>query len=90
MFPWRSARTLGRSWPSAKEIGLAIGFVVLVVLASLPGFREGFTLLPPANWIVWAVVLLLVAGALALSSSPLRLAVLFGALLVDHYVNLLL
>lgn len=67
------------SWPKAKEVGLAIGFVVLVLLASLPGFREGFTLLPPANWIVWGVVLLLVAGALALSSSPLRLAVLFAA-----------
>jgi spermidine synthase len=69
----------GPSLPKAKEIGLAIGFIVLVVLASLPGYREGFALLPPANWIVWAVVLLLVAAALVLSASPLRLAVLFGA-----------
>ncbi|MBN8990874.1 MAG: fused MFS/spermidine synthase [Rhizobiales bacterium] len=67
------------SWPKTKEMALAIGFIALVVLASLPGFREGFTLLPPANWIVWGAVLLLVAAALALSASPLRLAVLFGA-----------
>jgi spermidine synthase len=67
------------SWPKAREVGLAIGFVLLVLLASLPGFREGFTILPAANWIVWAVVLLLVAGAVVLSSSPLRLAALFAA-----------
>jgi len=69
----------GSSLPKAKEIGLAIGFIVLVLLVSLPGYREGFTLLPTANWIVWAAVLLLVAGALLLSASPLRLAVLFAA-----------
>jgi len=68
-----------RSWPKGKEAGLVIGFVVLVLLACLPGLREGFMILPLANWIVWGVVLLLVAGALASSSSPLRLAALFAA-----------
>ena len=67
------------SWPKAREVGLAIGFVGLVVLASLPGFREGFTIPPLVNWIVWGLVLLLVAGALVLSSSSLRLAALFAA-----------
>jgi spermidine synthase len=69
----------GLSWPTGRQAGLLIGFVVLVLLASLPGFREGFTILPPANWIVWGVALLLIASALFLSSSPLRLAVLFAA-----------
>ncbi len=66
------------SWPKIKEVGLVTGFVVLALLACLPGFREGFTILPLANWIVWGVVLLLVASALVLSSSPLRLAALFA------------
>ena len=57
----------------------ALGFVVLVLLASLPGFRDGFAVLPVANWMVWAAVLLLVAGALFSSSSSLRLAALFAA-----------
>jgi spermidine synthase len=69
----------GLSRPSRREMALVIGFIVLVLLACLPGFREGFTILPPANWIVWGVTLLLVAAALILSASPLRLAVLFAA-----------
>ena len=67
------------SWPKAREAGLLAGFVVLVLLASLPGFRDGFTALPVANWMVWAIVFLLVAGALFSSSSSLRLAALFAA-----------
>ena len=69
----------GLSKPSAREAALWIGFMALVVLACLPGFRAGFTILPPANWIVWGIALLLVAGALVLRASPLRLAVLFAA-----------
>jgi len=69
----------GNAWPKPREAGLVAGFVVLVLLASLPGFREGVTILPVANWVVWGVVLLLMAGALLQSSSSLRLAALFAA-----------
>jgi spermidine synthase len=69
----------GLSWPKGREAALVTGFVVLVLLACIPGFREGFTILPPANWIVRGVTLLLVVAALFLSTSPLRLAVLFAA-----------
>ena len=66
-------------WPRAREVRLVLGFIVLVLLASAPGFRDGFTILPLANWIVWAAVLVLVAGAVVSSSSSLRLAALFAA-----------
>jgi spermidine synthase len=69
----------GLSRSSGREVAVMVGFMLVVLLASLPGLRQGFTILPPANWIVWGVAILLVAGALALSSSPLRLAALFAA-----------
>jgi spermidine synthase len=68
--------------PKGREAGLIAAFAALVLIAALPGLREGFSVIPPYNWIVWGVVVMLVAGAIAARKSPLRLAVLFAAVFV--------
>ena len=70
------------AWPSGKEARLIVAFVVLVVIAVLPGLREGFSIIPPYNWIVWGAVAILIACAVALRDAPLRLAVLFASVFV--------
>src|ERR1700686_2857317 len=72
----------GLAWPSGKEARLIIVFVALVAIAVLPGLREGFSIIPPYNWIVWGVVVILVACAIMAREFPLRLAVLFAAVFV--------
>jgi hypothetical protein len=72
----------GLAWPSGKEARLILLFVALVVIAALPGLREGFAVIPPYNWIVWGGVVVLTAAAVAVRDLPLRLAVLFAAVFV--------
>ena len=66
----------GLARPSGKEATLIIAFVALVAIAVLPGLREGFSIIPPYNWIVWGTVAILIAAAVAWRDVPLRLAVL--------------
>jgi len=72
----------GLAWPTGKEARLVLSFVALVVVVALPGLRDGFSIIPPYNWIVWGAVATLVACAVALREAPLRLAVLFAAVFV--------
>jgi spermidine synthase len=72
----------GLSWPKSREAAVMAGFVILILLFILPGLHEGFSILPPANRIVWGVALLLIATAVLIGSSPLRLAVLFAAVFI--------
>jgi hypothetical protein len=72
----------GLVWPTGREARLVLIFVALVVVVSLPGLRDGFSIIPPYNWIVWGAVLILVACAVALREAPLRLAVLFAVVFV--------
>ncbi len=72
----------GLAWPSGKQARLMIAFAALVVIAVLPGLREGFSIIPPYNWIVWGAVAILIAAAVAWRDVPLRLAVLFAAVFV--------
>jgi len=72
----------GLAWPKGREARLVALFVALVVLAALPGLRDGFSIVPPYNWIVWGAVATLVACAIALRDVPLRLALLFAAVFV--------
>jgi hypothetical protein len=72
----------GLTWPRGREAAMLAAFAVLVVIAVLPGFREGFSIIPPYNWFVWGAAIVLVAGAVALRKQPLRLAVLFAAVFV--------
>ncbi len=72
----------GLAWPKGKEARYVASFVALVVIVALPGLREGFSIVPPYNWIVWGAVAILVACAVALRDVPLRLALLFAAVFV--------
>ncbi len=72
----------GLAWPGRKEATLILIFAVLVVLATLPGLRQGFSIIPPYNWIVWGVVIALLAVAVLFRDWPLRLAVIFAAVFV--------
>jgi hypothetical protein len=72
----------GLAWPTGREARLILAFGAIVVLVSLPGLHEGFSIIPPYNWIVWGAVAILVACAVALRDAPLRLAVLFAAVFV--------
>src|SRR6202171_4651689 len=72
----------GLAWPRGREAGLIAVFVALVLLAALPGLREGFSNIPPYNSIVWGAVVILIACAVALHDFPLRLALLFAAVFV--------
>jgi hypothetical protein len=56
--------------------------VALVLIVALPGLHEGFSVIPPYNWIAWGAVVTLVACAVAARNLPLRLAVLFAAVFV--------
>jgi hypothetical protein len=72
----------GLAWPTGREAKVIAAFVALVLIASLPGLRQGFQVIPPYNWIVWGAVAILVAGAIVFRDVPLRLAVLFAAVFV--------
>src|ERR1700686_5027940 len=72
----------GLVWPRRREAGLIVAFAALVLVSALPGLREGFSIIPPYNWIVWGVVVILVACAIMAREFPLRLAVLFAAVFV--------
>src|SRR5260370_12032664 len=72
----------GLAWPKQKEARLLVMFVALVVIVALPGLHQGFSVIPPYNWIVWGAVVALVACAIAVRNFPLQLAVLFAAVFV--------
>jgi hypothetical protein len=72
----------GLAWPTAKEARLLALFAALVALAALPGLREGFSVIPPWNWLVWGAVVILIGCAILFRGQPLRLAVLFAAVFV--------
>jgi hypothetical protein len=72
----------GLVWPRGKEAKLIVMFVALVLIVALPGLHEGFSIIPPYNWIVWGAVVILIASAVALRDLPLRLAVLLAAVFV--------
>lgn len=72
----------GLTWPTKREAWLLLVFVGLVLVCALPGLHEGFSVVPPYDWIVWAVALILVASAVVFRDLPLRLAVLFAAVFV--------
>src|SRR6266478_4544734 len=72
----------GLGWPKQKEARLIVILVALVVIVALPGLHQGFSVIPPYNWIVWGAVVALVACAVAVRNFPLRLAVLFAAVFV--------
>src|SRR3984957_10094212 len=55
----------GLAWPSRKEARLILLFVALVVIAALPGLRDGFAVIPPYHWIVWGAVVILTPFAAA-------------------------
>ena len=72
----------GLGWPKQKEARLVVMLVALVVIVALPGLHQGFSVIPPYNWIVWGAVVALVACAVSVRNFPLRLAVLFAAVFV--------
>src|SRR5260370_545090 len=72
----------GLARPKQKEARLLVMFVALVVIAALPGLHQGFSVIPPYNWIVWGAVVALVACAIAVRNFPLQLAVLFAPVFV--------
>jgi len=72
----------GLVWPRRGEALLIVSFAALVLIAALPGLREGFSIVPPYNWIVWGVAVTLVGCAIVARELPLRLAVLFAAVFV--------
>jgi hypothetical protein len=72
----------GLTRPDRKETTLILLFAAFVVLATLPGLRHGFSIIPPYNWIVWGAVIVLLAGAIAFRQMPLRLAVMFAAVFI--------
>src|SRR5882724_3252740 len=72
----------GLGWPKQKEARLLVMLVALVVIVALPGLHQGFSVIPPYNWIVWGAVVALVACTVAVRNFPLRLAVLFAAVFV--------
>jgi len=72
----------GLAWPRGKEARLIVMVVALVLIVALPGLHEGFSVIPPYNWIAWGAVVTLVACAVAARNLPLRLAVLFAAVFV--------
>jgi hypothetical protein len=72
----------GLVWPTGKEAKLFLIFVAFVLVVALPGLYESISVIPPYNWIVGAIVLILVAFAVAFRDLPLRVAVLFAAVFV--------
>lgn len=72
----------GLGWPKPREAKFIAIAVALVVIAALPGLHQGFSVIPPYNWIVWGAVVALVACAIAFRNLPLRLAVLFAAVFI--------
>src|ERR1700674_3721854 len=72
----------GLVWPTVKEAWLILIFVAFVLIVTLPGLYENISVIPPYNWIVWAIALILVALAIIFRELPLRLAVLFAAVFV--------
>src|ERR1700682_497605 len=72
----------GRLWPTRKEARFILIFVAFVLIVALPGLHEGFSVIPPYNWIAWGAVVILVAWAVAVRNLPLQLAVLFAAVFV--------
>jgi len=67
------------AWPKGRErLWLAL-LTVAVVAATAPGWHQGVTIVPPYDWLVRGVTVVLIALALALRASPLWLATLFAA-----------
>src|ERR1700761_675176 len=72
----------GLVWPERKEATLILIFAAFVVIAMLPGLHQGFSIIPPYNWIVWGAVFILIAGAIVFRKMPLRLAMMFAAVFI--------
>jgi hypothetical protein len=72
----------GLVWPRGKEAWPTVTLVSLVLIVAIPGLYEGFSIVPPYNWIVWGAAVTLVACAVAFRDLPLRLAVLFAAVFI--------
>jgi spermidine synthase len=68
--------------PQRREALIFAGLAALVVIAVLPGLRQGFSVVPPYNWLVWACAIALALVVLLSRSFPLRIALAVAAVFV--------
>jgi hypothetical protein len=68
--------------PERREALIYAALAALVVIAALPGLRQGFSVVPPYNWLVWSGTIALAAAVLAFRSFPLRIALAVAAVFV--------
>jgi spermidine synthase len=68
--------------PQRREALIYTALAAVVVLAVLPGLRQGFSLVPPYNWLVWACAIALAGLALPSRRFPLRIALAVAAVFV--------
>ncbi len=68
--------------PERREALIYAALAALVVIAALPGLRQGFAVVPPYNWLVWGCALALAAAVLLFRSFPLRIALAVAAVFV--------
>jgi hypothetical protein len=68
--------------PARREALVYAALAALVVIAVLPGLRQGFSVVPPYNWLVWACAIALACVVLLFRSYPLRIALAVAAVFV--------
>ena len=68
--------------PQRREAIVYAVLAALVVIAVLPGLRQGFAVVPPYNWLVWACAIALVAVAVFYRAFPWRIALAVAAVFV--------
>jgi hypothetical protein len=68
--------------PERREALIYAALAALIVIAALPGLRQGFAVVPPYNWLVWSCALALAAAVLLFRSFPLRIALAVAAVFV--------
>jgi spermidine synthase len=68
--------------PERREALIYLALAALVVIAVLPGLRQGFAVVPPYNWLVWGCAIALAALALLFREFPWRIALAVAAVFV--------
>jgi hypothetical protein len=68
--------------PERREALIYAVLAALVVIAVLPGLRQGFSVVPPYNGLVWACAIVLAGLALLSRRFPLRIALAVAAVFV--------
>jgi hypothetical protein len=68
--------------PQRREALIYAALAALVLIAVLPGLRQGFSVVPPYNWLVWGCAIGLAGLALLFRRFPLRIALAVAAMFV--------